>query len=281
MTTPLGPPPFTGMLGTALSLKSRVILAYHGPSPAPPIPPIPRPPIQLPPTRTPSGGGIGPGAFQPPLVCPPCGSPMWRDPRCPKCPPDLPEAEPPAARVRIEPEPDKAEPKPEPSKEEEDTEAEEPAERVRVSTAGNEEAKNEEQKRILLEQTEVLRDIASRVSQVADHTKPEPSPSPKRARREKVDEETAARWFATLPSAQAQAQSQPLPPLAPWVAPRTSDWLVPVLVTVGILGTVFGVAMLIDSMTERSKTERNPTPPSAPVRRRKSRRKRKPSRTRR
>ncbi len=53
MTLLLGPPPFTGMPGTVLSLKSRIILAYHRTVVPPPPTPPPGPPA--------AGGGISGG----------------------------------------------------------------------------------------------------------------------------------------------------------------------------------------------------------------------------
>ena len=63
MTTLLGPPPFTGMLGTVQSLKSRIILAYHKPfpPPPPPPPPPPKPPPRPEPPIVVTGGGGGGG----------------------------------------------------------------------------------------------------------------------------------------------------------------------------------------------------------------------------
>ena len=273
MTTLLGPPPFTGMLGTPLSLKSRVILAYHGPFPPPPPPTPPTPPVVPPPRPPAGGGGFGQGSFQPPLICPPCGSGRWRDPRCPPCPPDAPEPSPEiearsdAPKVRIdlpkpaEQEPQAAPPAPEPQDEEPD-EAEAPTEpaidpKKRVSTAGNEEAKIAEQNAILLEQNELLRTIAARMGQVADQTaQPEAGAS-----KEKL-EDVMARWFdaqarSTEASLALGAQPQPLAPVA-----TMPSWILPAAITAGILGTLFGVVMLVDAMSRRREREETPRRPA-------------------
>jgi len=255
MTTPLGPPPFTGMLGTPLSLKSRVIPAYHKAFPPTPTPPIV--PIVLPTLRI-GGGGAAIG-FEPPLVCPPCGSGLWRDPRCPPCPPDLPEPPPDLPPEPEGPVPRRLRIEPEPEEEEEEPSGEGPSGERRFRVSAEARSPGDPEVVLILPEVEpeirmpppdAAPDVApSNVAPDAETTPPATPPKRKRRRRSRANpqilEDVVARWY-----------TEPAPELAPApIVKPDLTWLTLILAPAAILGVVIGIGVLLD----REKRKMRPT----------------------